>query len=92
MIFATKVNGIPCFCRVDHYLAGRPDKFMHGAMEDAEEGYDEEFEFTMLDHRHVIAPWIRKQMNDNDFERMLEEFHTTVLEEKHLYGADDHDR
>lgn len=91
MIFATTVNDIPCFCRVDHYRAGMPDK-VSGPVEDAEEGYDEEFEYTMLDHRHVIAPWIRKQMEEADSDRMLEEFHTTVLEEKHFYGADDHDR
>lgn len=84
MIFQTKINGILCYCRVDRYQPGRPDK-VAGPMEDAEEGYDEEFEYTMLDHRYIIAPWIAKQMDKADEVRLLEEYHITMLEQKHYY-------
>ena len=82
LIFKTKVNHIPCYCRVDHYAPFVPDK-LSGAFEDSELGSDEEFEFTILDHRYIIAPWLQKQLMDADYERLLEEFHVTQLEHKH---------
>jgi hypothetical protein len=91
MIFATTINGIPCYCRVDRYSPGQPDK-IGGAFEDAEEGYDEEFDYTILDHRYIIAPWLERQLDTGGYVRMLEEYLTTVLEQKHFYGADDYDR
>lgn len=83
MIFQTKINGITCYCRVDRYSPGRPDKHMHRAMEDTEEGYDEEFSYTILDDRYIIAPWLTKQLRIDDYDRLLEEYHITRLEEKH---------
>jgi hypothetical protein len=80
--FETKINDIPCYCRVDHYSPGRPDK-VSGPMEDAEEGYDEEFSYTILDHRKIKAPWLEKQMTEEDVDRLLEEYHVTRLEFKH---------
>jgi hypothetical protein len=86
MIFQTKINDILCYCRVDHYSPGRPDRFMFTAMEDAEEGFDEDFQYTILDHRYIIAPWLTKQLRIDDYDRLLEEYHTTVLELKHYVG------
>jgi hypothetical protein len=86
MIFATKINDIPCHCRVDHYSAGRPNRFMFTDPGEAEEGFDEEFNFTILDHRYIIAPWLTKQLRIDDYDRLLEEFHTTLLELKHCVG------
>lgn len=85
MIFQTKINGIPCSCKVVHYMAGQPDK-VTGPMEDAELGWDEEFEFVMLDHSNILAPWLDKQVTPEDRERLLEEFHITNLEIKHGYS------
>jgi len=85
MIFQTRINGILCYCRVDHYAAGVPDK-VGGAFEDAVEGSDEEFNYTILDSRYIKAPWLDKQMDKDDEVRMREEFHVTRLEQKYLYG------
>lgn len=82
MIFETKINGIPCYCRVDHYAPFVPDK-LSGPFWDSEIGSDEEFSYTILDHRYIIAPWLQKQVSDADHERLLEEFHVTRLEHKH---------
>ena len=84
MQFKTQINGIPCTCVVDRYLPGRLDK-TGGAFEDAEEGYDEEMDYHILDDRNIRAPWIQAQITDADDERLREEYHTTVLEHKHFY-------
>jgi hypothetical protein len=89
--FATKINDIPCTVVVTHYAPAIPDK-VSGPMEDAEEGSDVEFEFYLLDDRNIRAPWLYRQVTEADFNRILDEFEITLLEEKHLYGADDHDR
>jgi hypothetical protein len=89
LIFKTVVNGIPCHCRVSRYNPGLPDK-VSGAMEDAEEGYDMEFDYRILDHRFILAPWIEKQMDKDDEVRLVEEYKLTLLEDKHAYGIDDY--
>ncbi len=75
-LFKTQVNGIPCYCRVDHYSPGTPDTF-------TEEGCDEEFNYTMLDENKAPAPHIEAQMTEEDIFRMLEEYQVTRLEFKH---------
>lgn len=85
MIFKTKINDIACYCRVSHYSPALPDK-VSGPVEDAEEGCDEEFEYTMLDHRYIIAPWLQKQVTDEDHERLIHEYLCTLAEQKHLQG------
>ncbi len=85
MIFETKINGVTCFCRVDHYRPGRPDK-VSGPMEDAEEGYDEEFSYTILDHNKAVDTSLMSQLTADDHDRLLEEYYVTVLEQKHCYG------
>lgn len=84
MIFKTSINGIPCFCRVDRYSPGAPAK-LGGPMEDADPGYDEEMDYTILDQHYRIATWLQKQVTDQDDERLREEYHCTLLEQKYLY-------
>lgn len=79
MIFETKINGIKCYCRVEHY--SRVEEYKEGNTTCG----DEKFIFTMLDHRRVIAPWLQKQVTEVEQARLLEEFHVTVLEEKYCY-------
>ena len=84
MIFKTQINGIPCYCRVDRYSPGAP-AISTGPMENADPGYDEEMDYTILDQHHRIATWLQKQVTDKDDERLREEYHCTVLENKHYY-------
>lgn len=86
--FKTQINDIPCTCRVSHYSPGRPDK-VSGPMEDAEEGYDEEFEYDMLDSRGILAPWIEKQITDADYNRLIDEFLIELQEHKHYINERD---
>lgn len=80
--FDTKVAGIPCICRVDHYRPAVPDR-LTGRWEDAEQGSDEEFEFSILDRRGRPAAWLERKLTDKDRERLAEEWEATVLEYKH---------
>lgn len=80
----SQINGIPCFVRVDNFVPGYP-AVLTGPMEDADPGCPDEIDFTILDYRHVIAPWITKQMTEQDINRITEEFYMTVLEIKHCY-------
>lgn len=84
MIFNTKVAGIPCQCRVLYYQAGKP-AHIEGPPENATEAEPEEFEYTILDRKGNNAMWLQKKVTSADDERLLEEYHTTVLEEKHGY-------
>lgn len=84
MIFDTKVAGIPCQCKVTHYRAGK-SAYLSGPMEDAREAEPEEFEYEILDSKGKLAPWLSKKLTEADTERLLEEFHITVLEHKHYY-------
>lgn len=84
--FDTKISGIPCICRVDHYRPAVPDHW--GArMEDAEQGSPEEFDFTILTRRGKPAPWLERKLTDQDRERLAEEWEATVLEHKHSYDG-----
>lgn len=80
----SQINGIPCTIRVDSFVKGYPP-ILTGAMEDADPGCPDELEFTVLDSRNIIAPWITKQMTDRDEDRIYEEFYMTLLEIKHCY-------
>lgn len=75
-LFRTQINGIPCSCKVTHYSSATPAS-MHA---DAE---PEEFEFVILDHRNVLAPWLESQITQEIEDRLLEEYHLTRLEFKH---------
>jgi hypothetical protein len=83
MLFETKVAGIPCQCGVHHYLPGTPASTW-GRDEDADEGTDEEFEFHILDMNGKRALWLESKLTDADRDRLLEEYHVTLLEAKHM--------
>lgn len=84
LVWATTVNEIPCFIRADHFSPGYPP-VLTGPMEDADPGSPDELEYTILDSRKIIAPWLTKQITDADDQRFLEEFYITRLEIKHCY-------
>ena len=84
MMWATTLNDIPCFIRVDNFVKGYPP-VLHGAMEDADPGAADELDYTILDSRKIIAPWLKKQITDADDARFMEEFYVTLLEAKHCY-------
>lgn len=81
-IFETTINGIPCHCIVLHYLPEIPP-ILTGPMEDADPGAGEEFDFMLLDDRYIRAPWIAKQVTDQDEQRLLDEYLCTTLEFKY---------
>ena len=85
MVFDTKVAGIPCQCNVLCHHPGKP-ACIEGDPDRATEAEPEEFEYEILDHRGRPATWLQKKITPADDERLLEEFHTTVLEDKHGYG------
>lgn len=78
------INDIPCFIRVDNFVQGYPP-VLTGPMEDADPGSPDEVDYTILDHRNIIAPWLKKQITDADDRRFTEEFYITKLEIKHYY-------
>lgn len=84
IVWASTINEIPCFIRVDSFTRGRAS-FIGRTPEESEEGYEDEIEFTVQDYRHINAPWIERQMTARDVDRIIDEFHMTLLEIKHCY-------
>ena len=73
MIFQTKVNGIPCQCRVNHYEAAVPMKVYGPGMADASPAEEEEFDYDILDRRGRRATWLDKYVTDAVHSRIAEE-------------------
>lgn len=84
IVWESHIDGIPCFIRVDSFIRGRAD-YIGRTPEESEEGYGDEIAFTVLDSRHIIAPWLERQLTGRDTDRIIEEFHVTLLEIKHCY-------
>jgi len=74
MIFTTKVNGIPCKCRVDHFVPGVPMRVYGTDMGDADPPEPPEFTYTLLDRSGRPAPWLEKYVTVEVYSRLLEEF------------------
>ena len=67
MIFATRVNGIPCQCSVVKFTSPIPATF-----DDPSEG--SEFEFDLLDSRGKPAPWLEKYITPEVSQQLFEDF------------------
>ena len=74
MIFTTKINGIPCKCRVDNFVPAIPMHVYGSSMGDADPPEPPEFDFTILDTKGREAPWLQKQVTEADEARLFEEF------------------
>lgn len=86
MIFETKVNGIPCQCKVTHYLPAIPAT-VNGPPEDCHEGDSEEFEFELLDRRGRPAAWLDRYITP-EVEAQLAEDHHDLLRADYYEGFD----
>lgn len=83
MIFTTRVHGIPCQCRITHYRTSEP-AYLEGSPDNWTAPVDAEFEFDILDQRGRPAPWLEKYLNDDDTQRLYEEFRLEVKSEDYL--------
>lgn len=84
MIFSTRVNGIPCKCRVDNYSPGVPMRIYGSGMGDADPPEPPEFEFTILDRTGYEAPWLQKYVTDSVEARLYEEFMLWLQEDYYM--------
>lgn len=82
--FTTKVQGIPCVCRVTYYRPYQPARNMSGRFEDAEDSIDSEFEFYLY---HVNGKsrltFLEKKLTDKDIEQLEAEYEALVTSIKH---------
>ena len=67
MIFNTRVNGIPCKCRVTHFTPPVPATFDNPAE-------DSEFEYSLLDSRGNIAAWLDKYITPQVNQQLYDDF------------------
>lgn len=86
--FTTRVSGIPCICRVNHYARAMPGRFS-GPPEDCYPSEPSEFEFTILDSRGRPAAWLEKKLTDIDRERLEEEWEATISEHNNYVNERD---
>lgn len=85
MIFDTRVNGIPCVCKVIDYSPYIPMQVYGPDMGDADPPEGATFDFAILDQRHKPAPWLEKYLTDADTDRLLKEFH--ILQRVEYYDC-----
>ena len=79
MIFKTKVNGIPCVCKVMEYTPHIPMQVYGPNMADAHPPESEVFDFAILDRKGKPAPWLEKYVTQSVCDDLLEEFHILQL-------------
>ena len=73
MIFQTKVNGIPCQCKVMYYRKGSP-AIIRADPGDSYPPEPAEFEFQLLDRRGRVAQWLEKYLTPDVEERLYNEY------------------
>ena len=76
MTFTTTVAGIPCRCRVTFYSPGAPMRTHRlGIRRLPIPTEPEEFEFDILDRSGYPAAWLERKLTDDDYDRLLSEYH-----------------
>lgn len=85
MQFDTKVNGIPCICKVTHYSPYKPMRITGPGMGDCDPPEYEEFEFELLDRKGYSAPWLQKKVTRAIEDDLLEEYHLEVTGQRYGY-------
>lgn len=73
--FHTRVHGIPCLCDVTFYSPGAPMRTTGWGYGDCDPDEPEEFEFDILDRRGYSAAWLERKLTDDDYDRLLSEYH-----------------
>ena len=84
MIFATKVNGVPCQCKVSHYTPPVPIHIYGSGIGDCLAPEPGEFEYEILDRRGTRARWLEKYITPAVDERLAEEH--AVMQMADYYG------
>lgn len=83
MIFDTRVNGIPCQCKVLNYSPSIPMRITGSGMGDCDPPEDAEFDFELLDRRDRKATWLDKYITPGVHSQLFEEFLTTRRAEEY---------
>lgn len=81
--FKTKVQGQDVICRVTHYKPYVPPRNMGGAMEDAEESMDSEFEFELHYPTMGRATGLELCISMSEIDRLQDEYEAHVTAIKH---------
>ena len=85
MIFDTRVNGVPCLCKVMEYTPYIPMQVYGTGMGDAHPPEGETFDYAILDRNNKPAPWLEKYLTDQDSDRLLEEYQ--IMQKAEYYCA-----
>lgn len=83
MIFDTRVNNIPCQCKVLEYSPYVPLRVYGPDINEATPPEGETFDCIILDRRGRKAPWLEKYLTPADSDRLLEEFLLTRRAEEY---------
>lgn len=83
MIFTTRVAGIPCKCQVLTYRNALPYPMdISQSIDPPDRG---EFDFRLLDRNGYPAPWLESKLDQEDPQRLLEEFQLEMFGERYGY-------
>lgn len=74
MLFETRVNGIPCQCRVLNYEPSISYQVTGPGVGDCHPSEDGIFSFELLDRKSYKAPWLERYVNPNVEDRLYYEF------------------
>jgi len=74
MEFTTRVNNIPCKCRVLKYEPGSPLRIYGPCISDFDPPESAEFEYELMDRKGYRAKWLDRYNSPAVAERLLEEF------------------
>ena len=72
--FDTRIQGIPCQCRVTYYAEALPMRIINTGFGDADPPEYEELEFEILDRTGRRARWLEDKLTENDEVRLLSEY------------------
>lgn len=86
MVFTTQIQGIPCQCDVLRYIPAKPMCIYDMRYGDADPPEAAEFEFIILDRKGYRATWLENKINQEDINRLQEEFEAAYFAEK--YGKE----
>jgi len=83
MIFNTRVNGIPCQCRVINYSPGKPMRITGSGFGDCDPPEEPEFDFEILDRYGYRAEWLDQYVTDKVTANLFEEYAVMLAAERY---------
>jgi hypothetical protein len=83
MIFATRVNGVPCQCKVTYYEPARPMRITGSGFGDADPPEGPEFDFKILDRNGRHAPWLERYLSPEISQQLCDDYQIMFLAEQH---------